>query len=413
MKRASSSPTRAWGRTRRPSKVPFNVRGIALVASAHVVDDIYQGVVPALLPFFVAERHYSYAAISGITLAATVLSSVAQPLFGIWADKRSRRWIIGSGISLAAVGVVLAGYMPNYPLTWVVVALSGLGVAAFHPEAARAARQAAGRSNTGMSIFALGGNAGYALGSLIATPVLLGYGLHGTVLLVIPAVVMVAILARYLAPTLDSPRAGATRPAMPAGTDDWPKFLTLTSVVVIRSILFFGFTSFVALYFIKHLGTSQAVGGAALTTFLVCGAVGTLVGGWMGDRFNPLISIRVGFTLAIPALAGVLLTNSVPLAFLLVALAGVASYLPFSVFVLLGQDYLPNRIGTASGVTVGLGVSIGGLANPLIGLLADATSLRTALAVLLILPLVALAVSAFMKLPTAYDATGALPTSGG
>ncbi|MEO7127163.1 MAG: MFS transporter [Nakamurella sp.] len=392
-------------RSSKPARIPFNNRGIALVASAHVSDDIYQGVIPALLPFFVAERQYSYAAIAGITLAATVLSSVAQPLFGVWADKRSRRWMIGGGISLAAIGVALAGWMPNYPLTWIIVALSGLGIAAFHPEAARAARQAAGRSNTGMSIFALGGNAGYALGSIIATPVLLGLGLRGTALLIIPAVVMVAILARYLTPTLDRPTARGTKPAMPTGNDDWPAFLTLTGIVVIRSILFFGFTSFIALYFINHLGTSQVTGGAALTTFLVCGAIGTFMGGWMGDRFNPLISIRVGFAIALPALAGVLMVTSLPLAFLFVAIAGIASYLPFSVFVLLGQDYLPNRIGTASGVTVGLGVSIGGLANPLLGWLADATSLRTALAVLLVMPVAALVVSLFMKLPGGYRAS--------
>jgi FSR family fosmidomycin resistance protein-like MFS transporter len=379
--------------------VPFNVRGIALVASSHVVDDLYQGIVPALLPFFVAERQYSYAAISGITLAATVLSSVAQPLFGVWTDKRARRWMIGGGISLAAVGVVLAGYMPNYPLTWIVIALSGLGIAAFHPEAARAARQAAGRSNTGMSIFALGGNTGYALGSFVATPVLLAFGLRGTVLLVVPAVVMVGILARYLTPTLERPTSRGTRPALPTGRDNWPAFLTLTVIVVIRSILFFGFTSFVALYFINHLGTSQATGGAALTTFLACGAFGTLLGGWLGDRFHPLIPIRAGFVLSVPALAGVLWVDSVPIAFLLTAAAGVATYLPFSVFVLLGQDYLPNRIGTASGMTVGLGASIGGLANPLIGWLADATTLRTALVTLLVLPVIALIVAVFLKLP--------------
>jgi FSR family fosmidomycin resistance protein-like MFS transporter len=398
---------------RASNRVPFNVRGIALVASSHVVDDLYQGIVPALLPFFVAERQYSYAAISGITLAATVLSSVAQPLFGVWTDRRARRWMIGGGILLAAVGVALAGYMPNYPLTWIVIAVSGLGIAAFHPEAARAARQAAGRSNTGMSIFAIGGNAGYALGSLVATPVLLAFGLRGTVLLIVPAVVMVVVLARYLTPALDRPMARGATPTLPTGRDNWPAFLTLTAAVVIRSIVFFGFSSFVALYFIDHLGTSQAVGGAALTTYVVCGAVGSLVGGWLGDRFHALIPIRAGFALTVPALAGVLLVDSVPVAFLLVAAAGIATYLPFSVFVLLGQDYLPNRIGTASGMTVGLGASIGGLANPLVGWLADATSLRVALAALLVLPVLALVVTAFLILPYRDDPGRGRAVSGG
>jgi FSR family fosmidomycin resistance protein-like MFS transporter len=376
-----------------------NVAGVALISASHVIDDFYQGVVPALLPFLVAERHYSYAAVSGITLAATVLSSVAQPAFGVWADRRSRRWMVPCGMLLAAVGVALAGLMPNYPLTWIVVAASGLGIAAFHPEAARGARQAAGRSNTAMSIFALGGNAGYALGSLVATPVLLAVGLHGTALLVLPAVVMALILSRTLGRTLDGRTGRRPVPEMPSGRDDWRSFATLTVVVVIRSILFFGVTSFIALYFIHQLDASEAVGGAALTVFLVTGAVGTLLGGWLGDRFSPLVSIRTGFLLAIPALAGVVLAGSVPWALVAVAVAGISSYLPFSVFVLLGQDYLPNRIGTASGVTVGLAVSIGGLANPLLGALADATSLRLALTVLIALPVLALVVASFLHLP--------------
>jgi len=144
----------------------LNRRGVALISTAHVADDFYQGVVPALLPFFVAERHYSYAAVAGLTLAATVLGSVAQPVFGWWTDRRSRRWMIPVGMLVAALGVALTGLSSSYALTWVLIALSGLGVAAFHPEAARAARQAAGNSNRAMSIFALGGNAGFAVGSL-------------------------------------------------------------------------------------------------------------------------------------------------------------------------------------------------------------------------------------------------------
>jgi FSR family fosmidomycin resistance protein-like MFS transporter len=301
--------------------------------------------------------------------------------------------------------------MPNYALTWIVVALSGLGIAAFHPEAARGARQAAGRSNTAMSIFALGGNAGYALGSLVATPVLLAVGLHGTALLVLPALVMALILSRTVGRTLDGRAGRRVVPEMPTGRDDWRSFLTLTAVVVIRSILFFGVTSFIAPYFIHHLGASEVVGGAALTVFLVTGAVGTLLGGWLGDRFNPLVSIRTGFLLAIPALAGVVLAGSVPLAMIAVAVAGISSYLPFSVFVLLGQDYLPNRIGTASGVTVGLAVSVGGLFNPVFGALADATSLRTMLTAVIALPAIALVMSMFLREPAVRRAVppGDLP----
>src|SRR5450759_18858 len=168
------------------------------MSASHVVDDIYQGCVPALLPFLVAERHYTYAAVSGLTLAATVLSSVAQPAFGWLTDRRPRRWMIPAGMTVAGLGVGAAGLFSSYLLTWLMIAASGLGIAAFHPEAARAARQAAGNSTRAMSVFALGGNAGFALGSLITAPVLLLAGLRGTVLLIVPALVMVVILVTRL-----------------------------------------------------------------------------------------------------------------------------------------------------------------------------------------------------------------------
>jgi len=375
-----------------------NRRGIALISSSHVVNDAYQGVVPALLPFLVAERHYSYAAVSGLTLAATLLSSVAQPLFGWWTDRRPRRWLIPAGILTAATGVASVGLFSSYLLTWLVIALSGLGIAAFHPEAARAARQAAGNSNRAMSVFALGGNAGFALGSLITAPVLLLAGLRGTVLLIVPALVMVVILVTRLTTILDRP--GQRRTAtLPTGVDDWPAFLRLTSVVVVRAVLFFGLTSFLALYFIHELGASPGVGGASLTLFLVAGGIGTLLGGWVADRHGRLTSIRLGFVLTAPAMAGLVLSTSLPLVLVFVALTGIGTFMPFSVFVILSQDYLPNRIGTASGVTIGLAVSIGGLFSPLLGWLADSTSLRFTLSTLIALPILALLLSALMHEP--------------
>jgi MFS transporter, FSR family, fosmidomycin resistance protein len=376
---------------------PVDRRGVALISSAHVVNDIYQGVVPALLPFLVAERHYSYAAVSGLTLAATLLSSVAQPAFGWWADRRPQRWIVPAGILTAATGVACSGLFESYLLTWLVIAVSGLGIAAFHPEAARVARQAAGNSNRAMSVFALGGNAGFALGSLITAPVLLLTGLRGTVLLVVPALVMVTILVTHL--TASRGRAGPRRPAAPTGVDDWPAFLLLTSVVVVRSMLFFGLASFLALYLIHELGASPGVGGASLSVFLVAGAAGTLLGGWVADRHGRLTSIRLGFILTAPAIAGIVLSTSLPLVLVFVALTGVGTFMPFSVFVVLSQDYLPHRIGTASGVTIGLAVSIGGLFNPLLGWLADSTSLRFTLATLIVLPLLALLLSAWLHEP--------------
>ena len=378
-----------------------NRRGVALMSAAHVVDDLYQGAVPALLPFFVAERHYSYAAVAGLTLAATVLSSVAQPFFGWWTDRRPRRWMIPIGIVTAGTGVGLAGLWSNYLLTWAVLALSGLGVAAFHPEAARAARQASGNSNRAMSVFALGGNGGFAIGSLLATLVLLVGGLRAAWLLVLPAVLMALVLGKWLNTVLDG-RIGQRRShTMPSGNDDWSAFLRLTAVVVVRSILFFGLASFLALYFIGQLGASPGEGGAALTVFLVAGAGGTLLGGWIADRCGRLVSIRIGFALAVPGLLGLVLAGNQLIALMFVVLTGIGTFMPFSVFVVLGQDYLPNRIGTASGVTVGLAVSVGGLFSPAFGWLADSLGLRFTLFTFILLPILALLLSLLMHEPGA------------
>jgi MFS transporter, FSR family, fosmidomycin resistance protein len=370
-----------------------------MMSMAHVVDDLYQGIVPALLPFLVSERQYSYAAVAGLTLAATVLSSVVQPLFGWWSDRKPRRWLMAT----AALGVGFAGVFPSYAATWFMIAISGLGVAAFHPSAASAARRAAGSSNKGMSIFALGGNIGFALGSLIATPVLLAFGLSGTMLLIIPALVMAAILARFLGTVLDGPVGNRRTSTMPSGTDNWPGFLGLTSVVLTRSVVFFGLTSFMALYFIHELHTPVVIGGVALTVFLVAGAFGTLLGGWIADRYGSMVSIRGGFLFAIPAMIGLVAASDWRVALVFVALSGIGVFVPFSVFVILGQDYLPNRIGTASGVTVGLSVTVGGLFNPVLGALADATSLHFTFVVLIALPVLALILALFLRAPARPD----------
>ncbi len=376
----------------------MNRRGIAMMSSAHLADDFYQGVVPAMLPFFVAERHYSYAAVAGLTLAATIFSSVAQPAFGWWTDKQPRRWLIPVGMITAAAGVALAGFFSSYVVTWLVIALSGLGIAAFHPAAARAARQAAGDHNRAMSVFALGGNTGFALGSLVATPVLLVAGLRGTALLIFPAVAMAAVLVKKLDHVLDG-ADGRRGSALPTGVDNWPAFARLTSVIVIRSILFGAVSAFLALYFISHFGASKAVGGAALTTYLVSSAIGTYLGGWFADRYGRLLTVRAGLAAIAPALVGVLLAPSEPIGLIFVVLLGVTMSLPFALFMMLGQDYLPNRIGTASGITVGLAVTVGGLFSPLLGWLADVTSLRLMFAVLIVLPIAACLLSMSMRDP--------------
>lgn len=380
----------------------MNRGGVALLTVSHTVDDLYQGAVPALLPFLVAERHYSYAAASGLVLAASLLGSVAQPAFGAMTDRFRLWWLVGLGMSVAGIGVGLSGLSTSYHLTWLAIALSGLGVAAFHPEAARSARIASGGRQTAMSWFGFGGNIGLTIGPLLVTPVLLAFGVRGTAILAIPAVLagatVLLLQPRVLPPAAVAGPNGAAR----AGRDDWPGFARLTAVIVTRAVLFFGLTSFLALYVTRQLGGSQTLGEAALAVFLGCGALGTLLGGHLADRFGRLPVVRTGYALMVPSLIGLVAVDRSWI-FVFIVLTALTVYLPFSVQVTLSQDLLPNRVGTASGVSLGLAITVGGLIAPLFGMLADATSLRVTLTVLIGLPVLALLMSTTLRDPRARE----------
>lgn len=149
-------------------------------AGAHAVDDFYQGLVPAAVPFFVVERGYSYLADAGLALAATVGSALPQLAVGVLADRHRAPWLAPAGISLAGIGAGLAGLAPSYPLVFALLALSGLGVAMFHPPAGREARVAAGNSSTAMGWFAVGGSVGFFLAPALVTPALEAFGLRAT-----------------------------------------------------------------------------------------------------------------------------------------------------------------------------------------------------------------------------------------
>ncbi len=375
---------------------------LSFLTSTHVVDDLYQGAVPALLPFLALDRHYSYAGLTGITLAATFLASVVQPGFGALTDRyRHLGWLIAAGLLVAGLGIGLSGLGDSYVITWCAVAASGVGVAAYHPEATRTARSLAGDSTQAMSWFSVGGNAGIALAPVIVTPVLLATRLDGTPLLALPAVVMAGVLA-VRRPWRRAPVAG-TRPSRGRTgadqADDWRGFARLTVVVVLRSIAYFGIASLLALFMIRHFHQSAAVGSAVLTAFIGSGVIGTLGGGWLADHWQRVGTLRICYALSAAAILLLVAAPDVAVLFMAASLLGIVLFAPFAVQVTLGQDFLPNRIGTASGVTLGLAVSAGGIAAPLFGVLADSYGLHTALGVIAAFPALACALAFLLRDP--------------
>lgn len=350
-----------------------------VLSTGHGSVDLYQGIVPVLVPFLAAERGYDYLAVSGFVLAATLLSSVVQPLFGLLTDRWSMPWLIPASMIASGLGVALIGLSSSYPFTLAAIGLTGIGVAAYHPQAARTARSVTGGSHVGMSWFSLGGNLGFAVAPA-AGPLLAYSGLAATPLLVLPAVVGAAITL----PLLRLGGAARLRSHL-LGVNDWPAFRTLTAIIILRSIAYVGLSTFLSLYVGQRLHLST---GASATTLFVLfggGVIGTLLGGRLATRFGRLPTMRWSYAVAAFALAGVALVPTAAL-FAFVALSAVALYVPFSLHITLGQDYLPTRVGTASGVTLGLAVSAGGVAAPPLAAAAEATSLQLVLALLALLP---------------------------
>jgi FSR family fosmidomycin resistance protein-like MFS transporter len=381
---------------REDAEAPSAWRRMRLWALAHVIDDLYQGLVPSVVPYFVLDRHYSYVAASGLTLAATLGSSIPQPFIGVIADRRNAGWMAGAGVGLAGLGLSVAGLLPGYGAVWCAILLSGLGVAMFHPAAGKAARQDAGDSAAAMSLFAAGGSVGFFLAPALATPALIALGLPATGLFLPPAALISFVLLRKHR----REAAHGTAAAVRAGRDRWGPFAALTGVEVLRSAAFFGLNTFIELYWIRQLHASRGLAGIALTCFLAGGVGGALLGGRIADRVGAVRTVQLGTAVVLPALGGLLLVPGAlaPLPFALVT--GVCVNIPVAVLVKLGQDYLPTRPGTAAGVTLGLGVSIGGLVAPLLALIANAHGPRGAVLALLVVPPLALLCGLLLRDPS-------------
>ncbi|RNI21733.1 MFS transporter [Flexivirga caeni] len=368
-------------------------------ATAHAVDDFFQGLVPAAIPYFVLERHFSYVQASGLALATTIGSALPQIVIGVLADRRRLPWMAPAGMSLAGIGAGLSGLVPSYPAVFGLLLLAGLGIAMFHPPAGRDARRAAGASATAMSYFAAGGSVGFFVGPALVTPALDGLGIGATALFIPPAVLMGFILLRH-----NRRSSAASRRVTPrVGADRVGLFALLTAAEIIRSAISNGVNTFIALYWIRHLGASGTVGGAALTLELAGGVVGTLVGGRIADRIGLVRTVQIGNAALLPAMWALLACHQRYGALPLVFLVGLVTNIPFAVLVKLGQDYLPSRPGTAAGVTLGLAISAGGLFMPLLGVVAEHHGPGGALAVLATVPIAAVVLSCALREPGRPD----------
>jgi FSR family fosmidomycin resistance protein-like MFS transporter len=347
------------------------------LSSGHLAVDFASGAVPALLPFLATEFDLSYAATAGMMLAALVSSSLVQPLFGLWSDRRGAMWLLPGGVALAAVGVGAAAVAPAYILVLVAVFAAGIGVAAYHPEGAKFAAFASGRQRaSGMSYFNIGGNTGYALGPIVVTPLVIWLGLAGGTLAMLPVLAMAFVILRAL-PSLRRVIPATRERRLDDGEDDVRAMTLLSVVIAFRSVAWFGLLTFVPLWVVVNGGT-KGEGGRTLALMLVCGAIGTLVLGPVADR----VGLRRTLLITQAALPFLVVT--------FVAVGGVGGTIAlmlvgpcvvgtFGVTMVLSQLYLPRHVGMASGLSVGLAMGLGGIAAVVLGAVADAVDLQTAL----------------------------------
>jgi len=363
-------------------------RGMSALSSGHLATDFANGALPALLPFLADEFDLSYVLVGLAMLAWAFSSSVLQPLFGLWSDNRGAIWLLPAGLALGGLGIGLAAVAPSYWICLVLITISGLGTAAFHPEGARFASYVSGRRRaSGMSFFSIGGNIGYALGPIATTFLVVHFGLESGLLLALPCLVVSAMLV-WAVPYLQSfePSRDAVHAA--AGKDRVGAILALLGVVAFRAVAWFGLITFVPLYEVSQ-GHSESYGNRLLAAMLLAGGLGTIVAGPLADRFGrrPVLVASVFATgplivayLAVGGLAGAIA----------LALVGPCVVGTFGVTMVMSQEYLPRHIGLASGLSIGLSIGLGGIAAVALGAIADAVDLQAALYICAAAPFAAL-----------------------
>jgi len=350
---------------------------MAALSTGHAATDFANGALPALLPFFVDRFSLSYTLAAALILASAASSSLIQPLFGAWSDRRGALWLLPAGVALAGIGIALAAAAPSYWLVFLLVVVSGLGVAAYHPEGSKFAAYASGRKRaSGMSLFSVGGNIGFALGPTVTTPLVLAFGLTGGLLLSVPCLAVAALLVavtRYLA----SFAPGSGTQASVSGQDRPGALVLLLAVIAFRSVAWFGLVTFVPLWEVS-LGNSKAYGSHLLSLMLLAGGIGTLAAGPIADRIGrrPVLVVSM---LAVCPLTVVYVAVGGTVGAVALALVGVCVIGTFGVTMVMSQEYLPRRIGMASGLSIGLSIGLGGVAAVALGALADSVDLQTAM----------------------------------
>jgi MFS transporter, FSR family, fosmidomycin resistance protein len=379
----------------------MNWKALLLLAAGHFTTDINTGALPAYLPFIKNSLHLSYTMTATIILVFNITSSVIQPAFGFLSDRCSMRWLLPASPFVAALGLGLLGLGGSYGWVLTFAAISGMGMASYHPEAFKTVGYLAGKKKATMfSFFHVGGNLGFSVGPILATLFFATFGLPGSILFLIPGIGLVVLF--FFSPSWKV--EGAARGGKAKGTDPsaspnapFPMFL-LVAVVVLRSAARLGIMTFVPLYFINILHNDPLITGKYLSAFLFSGVVGILAGGELADRFGYKLITLVGLG-ASPIFLGIFYGTNGIVSLFFFSLAGMTLISSNSVTMAMGQSFMPRNPGMASGLILGLAQGIGGVAATIFGWVADQWGVPLALQIIFVLPFLAFLVCLCVPYP--------------
>ena len=381
----------------------LNKKALATLSAGHLVTDINQGALPALLPFFKEALNLSYTMSGVVVLSSNLTSSIIQPAFGHLSDRRPIGWFLPLAPFIACLGLSISGFASHYSLLLLCFILTGIGIASFHPEGFKTAYFFTGdKKVTGMSIFAVGGNLGIALGPMVAMTLVTSFGLKGTLGFIAPGILIAIILffnMSLFSTTVESAHIEAKQETRkPLTRDQKRSFSLLVTVATLRAWTHFGMATYIPFYYINYLKGNPMHAGKLALTFLLAGALGTLLGAPLADRWGHKRFLSTTLALSCPLLL-LFYHSSGPMTFVFLAISGMVLISTFALTTVMGQALLPQNLGMASGMMVGFTMSAGGLGVTLLGVIADTWGVPMALKSIFALPLIAFVLSLLVKYP--------------
>jgi FSR family fosmidomycin resistance protein-like MFS transporter len=374
----------------------FVLRIVVAIAFAHLLNDAIQAMVSASYPMLKDEFALSFTEIGLIALVYQTTASLLQPGIGLYTDKHPKPYLLAIGMMSTMAGIVLLAFAGHFSLLLVAAALIGVGSSTFHPEASRTARMAAGgRYGTAQSLFQMGGNAGSALGALMAAVIVIPHGQRAIGTFAFLVALAIAVLLRVANWRLSHATARKAPSSERSGSvlnrGQTGQALAVIALLMFAKFIYIAaFTNYFTFYLIERFDISVQASQFSLFAFLGAVALGTLAGGPVGDRIGRKAVIWVSF-MGVAPFALLLPYVGLSLTIVLVILIGLVMSSAFSALVVYAQEAVPGRVGLISGIMYGLMFGIGGIGAAGLGYLADTNGIVWVYRVCSFLPLLGIA----------------------